>query len=105
MVQTGPTLEESQAVMDEAHPEGKKVGCHAYGGEGLRNCVDAGVDSVEHGLHLESATIAKMVQKGIYLVPTAYVYFIQQEADLARSNGKNSLTSSRKASRARWPPV
>jgi imidazolonepropionase-like amidohydrolase len=86
----GPTLEETQAVIDEAHREGKKVGCHAYGGEGLRTCVDAGIDSVEHGIDLDAATIAEMVKKGTYLVPTAYLYFIQQESDLKRSNGKNS---------------
>ena len=86
----GPTLEETQAVIDEAHREGRKVGCHAYGGEGLRNCVVAGGDSVEHGFDLDAATIAEMVKRGTYLVPTSYLYFIQQEADLARSNGKNS---------------
>ena len=86
----GPTLEETQAVMDEAHREGKKVGCHAYGGVGLKNCVEAGGDSVEHGFDLDAAIIGEMVKRGTYLVPTAYLYFIQREADLKRSNGKNS---------------
>ena len=30
------TLEENQAIVDEAHRRGLKVACHAYGGEGLR---------------------------------------------------------------------
>jgi len=84
------TLAEIQAVVDEAHKEGKKVACHAYGGEGLRNCVDAGVDSVEHAFDIDDVTIGKVVKKGIYLCPTAYLYPIQEEADLAKSNGKNS---------------
>ena len=42
------TLEENQAIVDEAHRRGLKVACHAYGGEGLRNCLLAGVDFPLH---------------------------------------------------------
>src|SRR6202790_1724902 len=42
------TLEENQAIVDEAHKRGLKVACHAYGGEGLRNCLAAGVDMPMH---------------------------------------------------------
>jgi len=42
------TLEEDQAIVDEAHHRGLKVACHAYGGEGLRNCLEAGVDIPMH---------------------------------------------------------
>ena len=42
------TLEENQALVDEAHRRGLKVACHAYGGEGLRNCLAAGVDLPMH---------------------------------------------------------
>jgi len=42
------TLEEDQAIVDEAHRRGLKVACHAYGGEGLRNCLTAGVDLPMH---------------------------------------------------------
>jgi imidazolonepropionase-like amidohydrolase len=42
------TLEEDEAIVDEAHRRGLKVACHAYGGEGLRNCLKAGVDIPMH---------------------------------------------------------
>jgi imidazolonepropionase-like amidohydrolase len=42
------TLEKNQAIVDEAHRRGLKVACHAYGGEGLRNCLAAGVDMPMH---------------------------------------------------------
>ena len=42
------SLEEDQAIVDEAHRRGLKVACHAYGGEGLRNCLVAGVDMPMH---------------------------------------------------------
>jgi imidazolonepropionase-like amidohydrolase len=42
------TLDENMAIVDEAHRRGLKVACHAYGGEGLRNCLAAGVDMPMH---------------------------------------------------------
>lgn len=84
------TPAELQAIVNEAHREGVKVACHAYGGEGLHNCIDAGVDSIEHGLDLDDAAVKQMVQKGIYLVPTLYVYEFEPEEDLAASGGKTS---------------
>jgi imidazolonepropionase-like amidohydrolase len=84
---TLPTL---QAIVDEAHRQGKKVGCHAYGDPGLSNCLDAGVDSIEHGLDLTEADITEMIQKKIYLVPTLYPYELIKDDDLKASGGKNS---------------
>jgi imidazolonepropionase-like amidohydrolase len=92
------TLEELQAVVDEAHREGKKVACHAYGGVGLHTCLDAGVDSIEHGLDLDDAAISEMVEKGIYLVPTLYVYETIREDDMKLSGGKASRASIHEAS-------
>lgn len=87
------TFEEIQAIVNEAHRRFRKVACHAYGGEGLQNCVDAGVDSIEHGFDLDDAAIAKMVKKGIYLVPTSYWTINNEKINLARadSQGKFSL--------------
>src|SRR5213595_3717612 len=35
------TLEEVEAIVDEAHRLGLKVACHTYGGEGMRSCLTA----------------------------------------------------------------
>jgi imidazolonepropionase-like amidohydrolase len=78
------------AIVDEAHREGKQVACHAYGDPGLKNCLDAGVDSIEHGLDLTDADITEMIQKKIYLVPTLYPYELIRDEDLKASGGKNS---------------
>jgi imidazolonepropionase-like amidohydrolase len=83
-------LEELQAIVSEAHSEGVKVACHAYGGPGLHNCIDAGVDSIEHGLDLDDAAVADMQKRGTWLVPTLYVYEFEPEEDLAATNGKTS---------------
>jgi imidazolonepropionase-like amidohydrolase len=68
------TLAETKAVVDEAHREFEKVACHAYGGEALRNCIEAGVDSIEHGNDLDDEEIHTMIEKAVYYVPTAYVF-------------------------------
>ncbi|HVA72059.1 MAG TPA: amidohydrolase family protein [Candidatus Limnocylindrales bacterium] len=87
------TLDELKAIVDEAHRWGRKVACHAYGDPGLRNCVDAGVDSIEHGLDLSDYDIQQMKAKGTWLVPTLYVYKTIEAADLTLSDGKVSRAS------------
>jgi imidazolonepropionase-like amidohydrolase len=59
------TLEEVQAIVDEAHRLGLKVACHTYGGEGMRSCIDAGVDLPMHVLELykDDALLKTLVQK------------------------------------------
>ena len=91
-------LEELRAIVNEAHGEGVKVACHAYGGPGLHNCIDAGVDSIEHGLDLDDDAIAGMKRRGTWLVPTLYVYEFEPEEDLAATYGKTSRARIHEAS-------
>ena len=81
------TPDEVTAIVDEAHKKNRKVSCHAFGGEGLQNCLDAGVDSIEHGVDLDDAAIKKFLQRGIYLVPTLYHYQLDREHDMKRFGG------------------
>ena len=62
--------EEVQMIVDTAHAAGKPVMSHAYGGEGVKICLDAGVDSIEHGAALSDDLIEQMVRQGTWLVPT-----------------------------------
>src|ERR1700688_3640760 len=81
------TGEEVNAIVDEAHKKGRKVSCHAFAGEGVRNCLNAGVESLEHGADLDDGDIKLMVQKGIYLVPTLYHYQLDREHDMKKYGG------------------
>ena len=81
------TAEEVNAIVDEAHKKGRRVSCHAFGGEGLRNCINAGVESIEHGVDLDDSEIKLMIQKGIYLVPTLYHYQMDREHDMKKYGG------------------
>ncbi len=43
---------ELRAAVEEAHRLGRRVAAHVYGIAGIRNCVEAGIDSLEHCLWL-----------------------------------------------------
>ena len=63
-----------QAIIDETHRLGKKAGCHVYGGDGQRNAIVAGCDTIEHGFGLNQEQIDMMVAKGLYYDPTLIRY-------------------------------
>jgi len=63
-----------RAVVEEAHRWGKDVAAHAYGGEGAKNAIRAGVRSIEHGMLLDDEGIDLMVQHGTWWCPTLSVY-------------------------------
>ena len=66
------TLEEIAAIVDESHRMGLKVACHTYGGDGMRACVQAGVDLPMHMLELfkDDATLKMVVQKKLPVMMT-----------------------------------
>ena len=57
-------------AVQTAHDAGLKIAAHSIGFAGARSAVEAGVDSVEHGTHLDEETCRLMAQKGTYFVPT-----------------------------------
>ena len=65
--------EELRVMVDEAHAAGKGVMVHAHGGDGLAMCLEAGVDSIEHGSLAEDAELELMAKRGMWLVPTLSV--------------------------------
>lgn len=69
------TVEELQAIVDEAHGWGKKVACHAYNGIGLQRALDGGCDSIEHGLEMTDAQIAQMQKQGTWYCATLSPYY------------------------------
>lgn len=87
------TVDELKAIVDEAHAEGRKVACHAYGDPGMHNCIVAGVDSIEHGLDISDDDMREMKTRGTWLVPTLYVYKTIEKDDLQQSGGTVSRAS------------
>jgi imidazolonepropionase-like amidohydrolase len=66
------TAAELDAIVDEAHRMGVRVAAHVEGLAGGRLAVEAGVDTIEHGLslHREPRLLDAMARSGIVLVPT-----------------------------------
>lgn len=62
--------EEMAAIVDEAHRAGIRVAAHAHGDAGIRACIRAGVDCIEHGSLATDETLALMAEKGTFLVGT-----------------------------------
>jgi imidazolonepropionase-like amidohydrolase len=63
-----------QALIDETHRLGHKTGCHVYGGEGQKNAILAGCDTIEHGFGLDQEQVNMMAAKGLYYDPTGIRY-------------------------------
>lgn len=55
---------------ETARRANQPVAAHAQGSEGILEAIRGGIDSVEHGYGIDDEGIARMVQKGTYLVPT-----------------------------------
>jgi imidazolonepropionase-like amidohydrolase len=83
-----------QALIDETHRLGHKAGCHVYGGEGEKNAIIAGCDTIEHAFALDPAQANMMVAKGLYYDPTIVRYtepYINDNDDKA-TGGKYRIT-------------
>jgi len=67
-------LDVLQALIDETHRLGKKAGCHVFGGDGLKNTIAAGCDTVEHAFGLTQEQADAMVSKKLAYDPTLQRY-------------------------------
>jgi imidazolonepropionase-like amidohydrolase len=64
------TVDELRVIVEEAHKAKRRVAAHATTADGIRNALQAGVDSIEHGHRADKADIELMKAKGVYLVFT-----------------------------------
>jgi imidazolonepropionase-like amidohydrolase len=69
-----------QALIDETHRLGHKAGCHVLGGEGQKNAIIAGCDTIEHAFGLNQEQADMIVQKGLYYDPT-FVRYLEPYMD------------------------
>ena len=71
------TVDEMRAACEEAHKAGRRVLAHAMGPVGIQWVLEAGVDTVEHGVFFGEAEIEAMLEHDVYLVPTFSVSWTQ----------------------------
>jgi imidazolonepropionase-like amidohydrolase len=92
------TLEELRVIVEEAHKAGIRVAAHATTSAGIRNAVNAGVNSIEHGWGADRATLELMKQKGVWLIPTQgpiVNYLADAKDDRSRKGLQELLTKIR----------
>ena len=70
-IQGGP--EEFSAAVRAAEQWGTYVAVHAYTDEAVRQAVEAGVKSIEHGPFLTEKTMKLMAKNDVFLAPTARI--------------------------------
>ena len=76
------TVDELRAAVETAEAAGTYVMAHAYGAAAIRNCIDAGIRSIEHGNLLDAQMADLMAEKGVYYVPTLSVYEVLSSKEL-----------------------
>jgi imidazolonepropionase-like amidohydrolase len=72
------SVAELRAAVDEAHRANVPIAAHAIGTAGIRNAVEAGVNTIEHcswlaatpGVEFDERTAARMAEQGIAAGPT-----------------------------------
>lgn len=67
------TFDELLVIIEEAHKAGLKVAAHATTPEGIRNAVNAGADSIEHGHEADQKAMELIKKNNVFLVPTVGV--------------------------------
>ena len=75
-----------QALIEETHRLGHKAACHVYGGEGQKNAIVAGCDSIEHAFGLTQDQADMMVAKRLSYDPTLQRYTEPYMDDNDRKN-------------------
>lgn len=75
------TTEELTAIVKEAHSLYRKVAAHTHSTEASRRCIEAGIDTIEHGCGLNDEMCEKMAEKRLFLIPTMRVVNQLLESD------------------------
>ncbi|HAL48563.1 MAG: amidohydrolase family protein [SAR202 cluster bacterium] len=72
------TVEELQAICDEVHKFGKHAAAHCASSQGMANALDAGVDTIIHGIHkgpdganrYRPEIAERIAEQGVFVNPT-----------------------------------
>ena len=67
------TLEELQALADEAHAWEVPVVVHCHTQPGLTNCIKAGIDQIHHGAFIDDAAVRGIKREELFYMPTLAV--------------------------------
>lgn len=82
------TVEELSAIVQEAHSLYRRTAAHTHSTEASRRCIEAGIDTIEHGCGLNDEMCEKMARNGQFLIPTMRVVNQLLESNDAEERAK-----------------
>jgi imidazolonepropionase-like amidohydrolase len=91
------TLEEEQAIVDEAHRQGVRVACTAHAGVAVRQSIQAGCDSLELVTDIDAESVRMVAEKGAFMTFGLTITKIQAEkqnfpmAELSKASFQRAL--------------
>jgi imidazolonepropionase-like amidohydrolase len=83
--------EEIAAAVAEAHALDARTGCHCEGSDAARAAVSAGMDVIDHGIHLTEEIVADMVSRGTFYVPTLWAFSTHTHLTYAQTIGPHQV--------------
>src|SRR6266851_2628658 len=66
------TVEELRVAAFEAHKAGRRIAAHAHGTQSIKDALNAGIDSIEHGTLIDDEGIRLLKERGAWLVGDLY---------------------------------
>lgn len=88
-------LDEVRAIVQEAHKRGKKVACHCHSRAGMELLLDAGADSIEHATYLDPEINKRIIEQGVFVVPTFTPYEIAAASEIGCGILPDAILNSR----------
>lgn len=82
------SLDELRCAADEAHDAGVKLAVHVCGTTAIERCLDAGVDTIEHGIYLNRDLAQRMKEQRTYYTPTLGIYRANSNPHWLRGGAK-----------------
>jgi imidazolonepropionase-like amidohydrolase len=86
------SVDDIRFVIEEARLAGVKVAAHCWTQNGARNAVEAGVDSIEHGVEMTDEILAIAKRNNVALVPTP---FTETDAKMSGNTSGNKEVNQR----------
>jgi imidazolonepropionase-like amidohydrolase len=74
MLRAAFSAEDLRIIVEEAHEAERKVVVHCHGGPGARYAVEAGADTLEHGVYFTREDLELLAARGTPLIVTYGVY-------------------------------
>lgn len=98
------TIKELQVMVEEASYRDLPVMAHAHGSKGVKNALNAGIKSIEHGTYLDEECLDLLLEHDAWLVPTQLAHWSNLELleagelpDFSREDARNVAINSHKS--------